>query len=175
MPPALSPPSTQVRGGRWWAGIPAACSLLCACGSLPPHTAAVQHGALDLRLTSCFLPTLSFHPAELHLEGDFKKTKLKLTWLAQSEECPQLELQVRQRLGQTLLPAAVVIILLVAAAMFKPTRPPARYLATSSLASCLPTAHPPCTLRSCPALRCLALPCAALRCAALPCSTLATL
>ena len=31
--------------------------------------------------------------AELHLEGDFKKTKLKLTWLAQSKECPALELQ----------------------------------------------------------------------------------
>lgn len=30
--------------------------------------------------------------AELNLEGDFKKTKLKLTWLAQSEECPQLDL-----------------------------------------------------------------------------------
>lgn len=32
--------------------------------------------------------------AELNLEGDFKKTKLKLTWLAQSEECPQLDLVV---------------------------------------------------------------------------------
>ncbi|KAI7845298.1 hypothetical protein COHA_001141 [Chlorella ohadii] len=30
--------------------------------------------------------------AELNLEGDFKKTKLKLTWLAQSDECPQLDL-----------------------------------------------------------------------------------
>ncbi|KAL4855849.1 Glutamate--tRNA ligase [Chlorella vulgaris] len=30
---------------------------------------------------------------ELNLAGDFKKTKLKLTWLAQSEECPPLELQ----------------------------------------------------------------------------------
>ncbi len=32
--------------------------------------------------------------AELNLEGDFKKTKLKLTWLAQSDECPQLDLVV---------------------------------------------------------------------------------
>ena len=31
--------------------------------------------------------------ARLHLEGDFKKTKLKLTWLAQSDECPTMELQ----------------------------------------------------------------------------------
>lgn len=30
--------------------------------------------------------------ARLHLEGDFKKTKLKLTWLAESEDCPTLEL-----------------------------------------------------------------------------------
>ncbi|PRW45405.1 glutamyl-tRNA synthetase isoform A [Chlorella sorokiniana] len=30
--------------------------------------------------------------AELNLGGDFKKTKLKLTWLAQSDECPQLDL-----------------------------------------------------------------------------------
>ncbi|KAL4439440.1 hypothetical protein ABPG77_008769 [Micractinium sp. CCAP 211/92] len=30
---------------------------------------------------------------ELHLEGDFKKTKLKLTWLAQSDDCPAMELQ----------------------------------------------------------------------------------
>lgn len=29
----------------------------------------------------------------LHLAGDFKKTKLKLTWLAQSDECPSMELQ----------------------------------------------------------------------------------
>lgn len=33
-------------------------------------------------------------PAELHLDGDFKKTKLKLTWLAQSDDCPAMELQV---------------------------------------------------------------------------------
>ncbi|PSC73885.1 glutamyl-tRNA synthetase [Micractinium conductrix] len=31
--------------------------------------------------------------AELNLKGDFKKTKLKLTWLAQSDDCPPLELQ----------------------------------------------------------------------------------
>ena len=37
--------------------------------------------------------------AELNLEGDFKKTKLKLTWLAASEECPQLELVVSWRRG----------------------------------------------------------------------------
>lgn len=30
--------------------------------------------------------------ATLHLEGDFKKTKLKLTWLAASDECPPIEL-----------------------------------------------------------------------------------
>lgn len=35
------------------------------------------------------------HPrpaAELHLEGDFKKTRLKLTWLAASADAPALEL-----------------------------------------------------------------------------------
>ncbi|EFN53000.1 hypothetical protein CHLNCDRAFT_137448 [Chlorella variabilis] len=31
--------------------------------------------------------------AALYLEGDFKKTRLKLTWLAQSADCPKLKLQ----------------------------------------------------------------------------------
>ena len=31
--------------------------------------------------------------ATLHLEGDYKKTKLKLTWLGQSTECPVMELR----------------------------------------------------------------------------------
>lgn len=39
--------------------------------------------------------TLTTRSPELHLEGDFKKTKLKLTWLAQSDDCPALELQAR--------------------------------------------------------------------------------
>lgn len=47
----------------------------------------------DIRIIKfCHLQLVGI--AELNLEGDFKKTKLKLTWLAQSDECPQLELQV---------------------------------------------------------------------------------
>ena len=51
-------------------------------------------------------PPPSSHPSELHLEGDFKKTKLKLTWLAQSNDCPQLELQVWQRVPASTHPPA---------------------------------------------------------------------
>jgi hypothetical protein len=43
--------------------------------------------------TVSFQSWLPTPPTELHLEGDFKKTKLKLTWLAASETCPALELQ----------------------------------------------------------------------------------
>lgn len=77
---------------------PSACWLLvvkseqCAVG-------LVRCQALVPSASPCFISfnsILHILPSgpELNLAGDFKKTKLKLTWLAQSEECPPLELQV---------------------------------------------------------------------------------
>lgn len=85
------------RGGRRrWAGHAAIAGL----GGLQaarqqactPARPPIQLRSAHLWLAcSLLIPT-----AELHLEGDFKKTKLKLTWLAASDECPALELQARR-------------------------------------------------------------------------------